>query len=108
MLKWPHDLLAARLSQGLDRRPEDLHLLVKSVDVVRRGESTTIRLVVEASDNVRPIAEVWQVDLPADEATLEELTDLHTFVLIYRAALEEWWDVRGYEPRTAERGHRLG
>lgn len=107
MLPWPPEVLTERLSRNLGPRRDGLELLVTSVDVVPNGKDVDLVLAVTASSRSLRPPQSWRVAFPTTRSTLAELDHLDTFVLTYRAALEEWWDVRGYEPQTALRGTRI-
>lgn len=107
VLLWSPEVLTARLSRNLGPRRDGLELVVGSIDAVRSGEGVDVVLGVTATNQSLSKPQSWRVAFPTSAAALSELHDLDTFVLLYRAALEEWWDVRGYEPQTARLGTRI-
>lgn len=106
-LKWPPDLLADRLSDNLVARAGEPQLVVKRVSLQAAADrSYHIELLVEARPPLEA-TELWQVSLPAGPQDIESDLDLDTFVLIFRANLEEWWTARNYDPTIASYGRRI-
>jgi hypothetical protein len=109
-LPLPPEELARRLSRGLGARPDGLELSVAEPVLVEVAGDPGVELRVRVTATSRDTSsdgERWRVSIPVDPADLAPTVSLPAVILILRANLEEWWDVKDSEPEFAAWGRRL-
>jgi hypothetical protein len=99
------DELAAAISRELAPRPDHLQLSVSGLGLVGGAEPQLRMRVRATADAMSP--ESWEMTIPIDPADLDPEVVPSSFVLVIRANLEEWWDVKAFEPSIAAWGRRL-
>jgi hypothetical protein len=102
--------LPARLSRALAPRRNGLELSVTAAELVEDGTEFGLQLAVSVTSGEQPDPQRWRVILPLGPPDPEDpLEDLNadSFVITCRANLEEWWDMKGQEPRIAAWGLSL-
>lgn len=102
--------LPERLSRPLAPRRNGLELSVTAAELIENGEEFALQLAVSVTSRQHPDPHRWQVRIPLGlqdpEDPLEGL-NAESFVITCRANLEEWWDMKGQEPRIAAWGLSL-
>lgn len=97
--------LSRALARPLSPRPSDLRFQASDLEVVD-DRDLGLRMTLTVTTATAP-PETWELTIPLGREDLDPDVVPASFVLIVRANVEEWWDMKDREARIAAWGRRV-